>query len=225
MKKEIELIVPKDWSAISLKRYLRLQRDIEVYGEEENGYVATLLHHLCSVEPTMIPKLPTDILNNIKLDLAGFMGKTELPLQRIVTIDGVEWGIEPNLSTMEYGAYLDITKYESITIDNNWAKIMNVLYRRVTDKKSKFYNIESYTAEDNTAMWENVTMDVHFGTLFFFVRLLTDLPQDILNSLMTTEGLPAKLKSDLEKNGKLIKALSTYPTTILPNSKQSLKHL
>lgn len=225
MKKEIEIIVPKDWSAISLKRYLRLQRDIEVYGEEENGYVATLLHHLCGVEPTMIGKLPNDVLTNIKLDLAGFMGQTELPLQRLITIDGVEWGFEPNLSKMEYGAYLDITKYESITIDTNWAKMMNVLYRRVTNKKVGLYNIETYSAEDNTPMWENVSMDVHFGTLFFFVRLLTALPQDILNSLMTTPELPAKLKSDLEKNGNLIKALSDYPTMILPNSAQYLKHL
>jgi hypothetical protein len=225
MKKELEIKVPTDWSAISLKRYLTLQRDLDVYGNEEVGYIATLLHHLCGVSPTIIPKLPNDILNNIKLDLSGFMGKTELPLQRIIVVDGVEYGFEPNLSKMEYGAYLDITKWDTITINENWSKVMNVLYRPIKSKTFALYEIETYNAEDRTKMWENVGMDVHFGALFFFVRLLTALPQDILNYLMTMEELPQSMKSDLEKNGKLIKALSDYPTMILPNSIQSLKHL
>ena len=40
--------------------------------------------------------------------------KTDYPLQRNITIEGVEYGFEPNLSKMPYGAYLDISNFDTI---------------------------------------------------------------------------------------------------------------
>ena len=225
MKKEIQIKVPTDWSAITLKKYLELQRDIEVYGEEESGYVATLLYHLCGVTPELILKLPSDVLGEIKVDLAGFMGETELPLKRFITIDGVEYGFEPNLSTMEYGAYLDITKYQNITIDENWSKIMSVLYRPVKSKLLTQYEIETYEGVNNHEKFLEVGMDVHFGALFFFLHTLMDLVRGILNSSENMEKYPQSIKSDLVKNGEVIKQLFNSPQTISPSLMLSSKNL
>ena len=224
MKKELEIKVPTDWSAISLKRYLYMQKDMELYGEEENGQAAVLLHHLCGVEPTLISQLPIDIIENIKKDLSGFMGETNLPLKRIIKVDGKEYGFEPNLSNMSYGAYLDITRWEQITIDKNWAKIMAVLYRPIKSKTLDFYEIEPYDAEKaNPFIWENVSMDIHFGALFFFVHTLTDLLNDILSSLEKETELPPNIKSILGRNGKVIRQLFNLQKTISPASMLSLK--
>ena len=222
MRKEIEIKVPVNWSAVTLEQYLKLQRDVEVYGDDDVSYTATLLYHLCGVTPSMIPQLPTDTLNSIKSDLRGFMGDNDYPLQKIISINGKQYGFEPNLSTMSYGAYLDITKYETITIDKNWNKIMSVLYRPVKKKSAGLYTIEPYDSEKSEPeLFDNIGMDVHFGAMFFFLRTLTDLVNDILNSLKEVE-LPPNIKSTLVKNGEVIKQLYNYQEMISPNSMLSL---
>lgn len=215
MKKEIKITVPTQWSAITLKTYLALQRDIKVYGEDDNAYVACLMHHLCGFNAAYVNQLDTETFTKIKNDLVGFMGDTQLPLQRFIYIDGVKYGFEPNLSKMPYGAYLDITKWDTFTIDENWAKIMSILYRPVVKETMGLYEIEDYKGEIDENKFLDVKMDVHFGALFFFVRLLTGLPSVILKSLMDTEKLPLNIKSILEKSGKIIHPLSNSQEEIL----------
>ena len=222
MKKEIDIKVPTNWSGVTLTQYLKLQKDIKVYGDDEIAYVATLLYHLCGVEPEWIPQLPTDVLNSIKTDLRGFMGDNNYPLQRIIKVNGKDYGFEPNLSTMAYGAYLDITKWEEITIDKNWNKIMSVLYRPVTKRNGALYQIEPYdSTKSEPELFDTIGMDVHFGAMFFFLRTLTDLVNDILKSLKEAE-LPPNIKSTLEKNGEVIRQLYNYQEMISPNSMISL---
>ncbi len=218
MKKQLEIVVPQNWSAVTLESYLDLQKDLVAYGDDEVAYVATLLYHLCGVEPGFIPQLPTSVLNSIKTDLRGFMSDSEYPLQNIIKVDGKEYGFEPNLSTMSYGAYLDITKWENITIDKNWNKIMSVLYRPIKSKTLGMYEIEPYDSKKSKPeLFDKVGMDVHFGSLFFFLNTLTELVNSTLNSLKEAE-LPPHIKSTLEKNGEVIKQLYNYREMISPNS-------
>ena len=208
MKKEIKITVPTKWSAVTLKQYLALQRDLKVYGEDENAYTACLLHHLCGFSAEYLHNLDTETFIKIKKDLTGFMTNTDSDLQRFIKIDGVEYGFEPNLSKMSYGSYLDITKHDTFTIDENWAKIMSILYRPIKRKSMGTYEIEEYTGKDNEALFLEVPMDIHYGALFFFVRLLTALPSVILKSMMDSEKLPQSIKSVLERSGKITAQLS-----------------
>jgi len=223
MKKQLEIVVPQSWSAVNLENYLKLQKDLVTYGtDDEIAYVATLLYHLCGVEPGLIPKLPTNILTSIKTDLRGFMGDANYELQRIIKINGKEYGFEPNLSKMAYGAYLDITKYENITIDKNWNKVMSVLYRPVTSKTLGMYEIEPYdSTKTQPEIFDKVGMDVHFGTMFFFLHTLTEFVNSTLNSLKEEE-VPPHIKSTLEKNGEVIKQLFNFREMISPSSMISL---
>lgn len=181
---EIKIEVPVNWAGINLKQYLGFQKDLKVYGEEDAGYMACVLHHFCKVPADILGQLDIDTYSNIKNDLIGFMGKTDLPLQRLIMIGGREYGFEPNLSKIAYGAYLDISKYDTFTIDENWSKIMSILYRPVVKKRGALYEIETYKGEINEEPFLKLGMDIHFGALSFFLHLLTDLPPVIQNSLM-----------------------------------------
>jgi hypothetical protein len=214
MKKEIEIIVPKDWSAVTLKKYLKMQKDLEVYKDEEGAYTAVLFHHLCEFPVEFIAKLDVDTYSKIKRDLAGFLNSTESSLQPIITIDGVEYGFEPNLSKMSYGAYVDISKYETLVIDDKWAEIMSILYRPVTKKQGKLYDIQTYKGEIDKEKFLSVGMDVHFGALFFFKNLLMDLLSDTQKSLMQSTEIPPSIKSILERNGNLIRHFTNLPKVI-----------
>ena len=201
---KLELTVPTKWSAVTLEKYLALQRDVKVYGEEQEGYVACLMHHLCGLSPEYLHQIDNETFTSIKNDLVGFMGTTELPLQRIIDIDGKKYGFEPNLSKMAYGAYLDITKYDTFTIDENWAKIMSILYRPISGKVGELYTTKAYTGMEPHEPFLQLGMDIHFGALFFFLHLSKELPNSILRSLTDSEVIPHNIKSILAESGKAI---------------------
>jgi len=109
---------------------------------------------------------------------------------------------------------VDISKYETIGVDEKWAEIMSILYRPVTNKQGALYDIKVYNGELYPEKFMEVGMDVHFGALFFFKSLLEDLQKDTLNSLMELTELPRSIKSVLEKSGALTHQLSNWHKTI-----------
>lgn len=216
MQKEIELKVPTSYADITLKKWLAMSKDLANYKDEEEAVTALMFMHLCGLDLQYTQKLSIDSYNTLKAELLSFMNSTDLPLQRFVTIDGIEYGFEPNLSEMAYGAYSDITAFKNLTIDDNWSKIMSILYRPVTNKRNKgMYSIQTYDGKMEHEKFLGVTMDVHFGALFFFVHLSMDLLNFTLNSMTQTE-YPANLKQILEKSGTLIQQSYLSPMETLP---------
>jgi hypothetical protein len=214
MKQEIKIEVPTKWSAVSLKQYLALRKDLDTYAGEEEAITACLFHHLCDFPLEYIQQLNIDTYIAIRQDLINFFNNIDLPLQKFITIDGVEYGFEPDLSRMAYGAYVDISKYETFEINEKWAEIMSILYRPVIKKTGKLYDIKAYDGTIDGDKFMDVSMDIHFGTLFFLKTLLKDLLKDTQKSLTGLTGLPQNIKSTLEKNGNLIQALSNSHKTI-----------
>ncbi len=213
MKKEIEIVVPTDYSAVSLKKYLKIQEDLETYKDDKEAQDAFLLYNIIGLTPEVIIKLDSDTITSIKDDLYKFLGKTDFELQKFVDIDGVKYGFEPNLSKMAYGAYLDLSSYQNIALDKNWASIMNILYRPVTKTKGALYSIEPYSndKQDNTNKWLDVNMDIHFGCFFFFNRILKELTKDTLKSLreeaLEDPAVNPHTKRILQESGALINRL------------------
>jgi len=205
------LTIPTDWAGISLKKYLNLQRDLANYSDNEEAMTALMFSHLCGLDAEYVQSLSVEDFNEIKGILEGFIHTTDLPLQRIVKINGIEYGFEPNLSAISYGAYADISKFGELTINDNWAKIMSILYRPITDRKADMYTIKPYEGIGDETIWLEVSMDVHFGALFFFVHTLMDLLSATLKSLKV-EGLPPNIKSILEKSGEITKRLLNLQT-------------
>jgi len=203
MKQEIHINVPTSWKDVTLKSYLNLQKDIKNYEGDNDAHFGLTLYHLCGLEWDEQKGLTMKSRNLLQEKLNGFENPNELPLERFITIDGVEYGFEPNLSKMAYGAYVDISQWDKLEIDDNWKKVMAILYRPVTMKKNGLYTIEPYTGEEESDKWLKVPMDVHFGSLFFFINLWRDLLQGILNSSIMTE-IPPNMQSILVKNGKVI---------------------
>jgi hypothetical protein len=209
MIKEIEIKVPTDWTGISLKKYLDLQADLETYKDDDVAVTAIMLYHLCGLDLKYLNALPVEVYSEIKETLGLFTNKMDIPLKRIITIDGIEYGFEPNLSKMAYGAYVDISKHKTMAIDKNWAEIMSILYRPISHKKGEMYSIETYKGIDNSHKFINVGMDIHFGALFFLLNLSTDLLNSTLNSSMGME-LPPNIKSILARSGGLMQQLLNW---------------
>ena len=219
MVQELTINIPQSYEDITLKRWLALQTEMENYKDDEEAVTAVIFYHLCGLDPNQLKGLSLEDYTNIKKDIEEFIGKTELPLQKFVTIDGIEYGFEPNLSQMTYGAYVDITKFDTFTIDKNWQKIMNILYRPIERKKGDMYSIKPYIPNDDDGKWLEVGMHVHFGALFFFVHLSTDLLSSILKSTMEME-LPHNIRQILVRSGEVMQPFTSSPMGILQNTKK-----
>jgi hypothetical protein len=217
--REIKIEVPNGYEAITLRKYLELQDDLKAYGEEPEAQTAAMFYHLCGLTPELLAAIDIQTFNKIKDKLFSFVGKSDYELVKFITIDGVEYGFEPNISKMPYGAYIDISKYQTMTIDDNWASIMSILYRPVLDKKGDMYHIAPYTGEIDKKKFLDVGMHVHFGALFFFVNLSMDLMNAILKSLKVEE-LPPNIKLILERSGEVMQRLLKLQTTTSLNLKQ-----
>jgi hypothetical protein len=214
MKQTLTIEIPTSWKDITLETYLKMQGELENYRDNEEAQIAIMLLHLCKIQPEYLRGLSADSYNLLKAKLSQFVSPEGIELQRFITIDGVEYGFEPNLSKMAYGAYADITQWDTISIDKNWAKIMSILYRPVTQKKGERYQIETYTGDIKENLFMNVDMQTHWGTLFFFLDLQLHLLNAIPNSLMEME-LPHSIKSTLEKSGEVMQRLLNLQTVTL----------
>lgn len=203
MKKQITITVPTDWSAITLRQYINLQKDLETYKDNQDAVNAVLFHHLCGVDAEMVQKLDVITFSNIVGDLSKFMKKTEYPLQKKIKIGEIEYGFEPNLSEMSYGAYVDLTKYEELRMDEKWAEVMSILYRPIVKSSGALYEIRPYEGMILEDLFLDVPMNIHFGAMGFFFSILKELQKDILNSLNQTKVLPPSILSILEKSGNL----------------------
>lgn len=208
MSKEqtIKLVIPQSWSEINLETYLKYRKTIDMYkddvdSDEDDKSLIIALDILCGIKPEWIGQLQLDTIKTINEDLASFLGQTDFELQKFVTIDGIEYGFEPNLSEMSYGAYLDISKYDTISIDKNWPKIMSILYRPVVKKDKNYYEIKPYTGKEDDTIFLKSDMKVNLGCLFFFINTLKDLQLYIQKSLMEEPETQQLFKSIMGKSG------------------------
>jgi hypothetical protein len=206
MKKEISIVVPNSWSAITLRKYIQLTKDLKRFEDDDEAQTAALFFHLCDLEPLILPKIDAETFLRIKDDLYSFLSNNQLPLQQKINIDGVQYGFYPNLSKIEYGAYVDISKYNEMELDEKWAEVMSILYRPITKQIGSLYEVKSYDGYIDREQWLDVTMDVHFGAWFFFINLSKELLKGILNSTKEM-GLPPNIKSILERSGEIIQQL------------------
>lgn len=207
MNKQITLTIPTDWNGISLKKYLALQKELINYSEDEDAMVAVMLETLCGLDAKYLSGLAINDYLMLRTELGQFISRVNHELVPIVEWKGKKWGFEPNLSQMSYGAYLDISKYDALAIDDNWVKIMNILYRPIVEQKGTMYTIQPYDAtEDNTKEIEEWGMDIQFGALFFFLHLSTDLVISIPNYLKEGDKHPHSMQI-LQKSGEVTKQL------------------
>ena len=226
MKKEIKIEVPKNYSAVSFKKYLNIQKDLADYKDDEQAQDAFLLYNLCGITPEIARKLDNKTVNKVKTDLYELLNNQDYELQKKITINDVEYGFEPNLAEMSYGAYLDVCKHEELALDKNWPNVLSILYRPITKTSGALYEIKPYDSSDvlDPKEWLDVNMDFMFGCFFFFNRIYLDCLKDTLKSLteetLTQTQVGPHIKQALLESGKLINLLSSSPKMTFLSSRK-----
>ena len=119
----------------------------------------------------------------------------------------VEFGFEPSLDKISYGAFKDAENYMKDVKDLH--RLMAVLYRPVIkDISNKYhYRIAEYEGSDNfSEVMKDAPVNVALGMQVFFYRLGTKLSKYTMDSLMEQAKLTTNKegKQLLEENGEII---------------------
>jgi hypothetical protein len=135
------------------------------------------------IDMATIEKIVTAYANGLKND--------EKVFKQFIEIDGVKFGFHPNLKSMTFGEWLDLSEL-SKNFPHQLPELMCILYRPVTAEINLQYKIEDYDSDIHLKyapqMRKLNLANVNAALLFF-----STLRNDLVNST------PAYLEQELEK--------------------------
>jgi hypothetical protein len=209
---ELKVVVPTDLSEITLEQYQRFAR---LEGDEE-FLTHKMLEVFCNVPLNKLPNVKFKSLSGVVNRLNG-MFATKPSLKQEFTLGGQTFGFIPNLEDITFGEYVDLDNYMADSQELH--KTMAILYRPITQRAGKRYDIEQYeSAEKYSELMKQAPMDVVLGATLFFYRLGSDLLLATMNSLESqTTSIAEKLNSEGSGDG------TPRSITLLKEMSQSLK--
>ena len=170
--KPIKLIIPNEWSDITIETYQKYIDIQEGKGSEKNKVLRSLAL-LCGTTTTIVKKMLysdlLDIMNIIKDMLDNEPDKTDF--KKMFMFKDQEYGFVPNLSKISTGEYIDLETYTKEPV-KNLHNIMSILYRPVTHKVNERYAIENYNPDEfKEELFKECPMDIALSSLGFFLSL------------------------------------------------------
>lgn len=166
---ELKVIVPTSLSEITLEQYQRFAR---LDGDEE-FLTKKMLEIFCNVPIENLPSIRFRDIKGVFKHL-NVMLQEKPSLKQRFTLKGQEYGFIPSLEDISYGEFVDLDNYLQDT--QNLHKTMAVLYRPITQRVGKLYDIEPYeSATKYCDLMKEAPMDVALGAVVFFYHLGKEL--------------------------------------------------
>jgi hypothetical protein len=135
------------------------------------------------IDVTQIEKIVTAYANGLKND--------EKVFKQFIEIDGIKFGFHPNLKSMTFGEWLDLSEL-SKNFPHQLPELMCILYRPVTAEINLQYKIEDYDSDVHLKyapqMRKMNLANVNAALLFF-----STLKNDLVNNT------PEYLEQELER--------------------------
>ena len=131
------------WSDVTLEKFAELT---ELSKGSKSKEAEETLAALSDMPRKLIKELSLRDVSIILGKMAELQGEQETILKKVIEIDGVEYGMHPDLSEITLGEYADIETLIKEGIEDNLPELMAILFRPITAKgESKdVYDIEAY---------------------------------------------------------------------------------
>jgi hypothetical protein len=138
-----------------------------------------------------IRKIDMPTIDKIVSAYADGLKNNEKIFQKFIDIDGVKFGFHPNLKSMTFGEWLDLTEC-SKNFPQQLPELMCILYRPVTAEINLQYKIEPYDSDYHlkfVPQMRKMNLANVNAALLFFSTLRSDL----------VSNTPEYLEKELEK--------------------------
>tara|TARA_R100000963_G_scaffold26979_1_gene18372 strand:+ start:350 stop:991 length:642 start_codon:yes stop_codon:yes gene_type:complete len=162
------------WSDVSLSKWMQVI-DIET-GSKTKEAEETI---------AAFSDIPKKLVKELALrDVAVIMGKIaelqmtqETLLKKVIEIDGIEYGMHPDLNSITLGEYADIETFIKDGLEKNMPEVMAVLFRPITERNGEVYTIEAYDGEISIRAEEMKKMSAEQvqSSLVFFYHFVNEL--------------------------------------------------
>jgi hypothetical protein len=161
------------WSDVTLEKFMQLNFDESTSKTKEAEDTLAILSDL---PRNIIKELSLKDVSNLFERLSNLQKEHNELLYMTVTIDGVDYGMHPDLSEITLGEYADLETFIKDGLQKNLPNIMAILFRPITAEKNGVYTIEAYDGNIKMRAEEMKKMNaeqVQNALVFFwtFVRI------------------------------------------------------
>tara|TARA_R110000803_G_scaffold61223_2_gene120988 strand:+ start:1663 stop:2328 length:666 start_codon:yes stop_codon:yes gene_type:complete len=198
----MEITIPENLNEITIKQYNEFTKQTKDVDNEE--FVSRkMVEVFCNVKQDITKVSLSKFQDAIEILSKAFTEKqTFTPT---FELDGVTYGFIPKLEDISLGEFIDLNKY--LGDENAFAEAMSVMYRPVTEKSRKLYNIQEYEADQEAIdVMLNAPFGIFQGAMVFFYTLGNDLLKATLPSLEVAMETTLQQQDNSGLNGDGIKA-------------------
>ena len=192
----------ESWSDVTLEKWLRLVNLEE--GSKAKEAEETIAA-LSDIPKKLIRQLSVNDVAVIMSALAELQAEEDTELKKVFEIEGVKYGMHPDLDSITLGEYADIETFIEGGVENNLPEIMAVLFRPVIEEESQAYTITAYDGNINVRaeIFKKMPAEQVQSALVFFWHLGNVLYQTLPLSLMARlkQKIGKLEKATLQKNG------------------------
>ena len=199
LKKETYNLIDS-WSDVTLEKWLKLI-DAETGSQTEQA--EETIAALSDMPKKLVKELALRDVAIIMGKVAELQSKQDTVLKKVFEIDGVEYGMHPDLSEITLGEYADIEIFIKEGLEKNMPELMAVLFRPITEKNGSVYTIAAYDGNITIRAEEMKKMSAEQvqSALVFFWHFAKELSEILPSYLMErTQEIVTELQTEISQN-------------------------
>lgn len=173
----------KDWSDITIGQY---QEMMLVESTNEITRFIECMAIALDCDPQTIRDMQMADYSKLRDRMAFISTEPKNEINNIIEVDGIEYGLEPDINLMTAGVFIDAEQFKQDPIVNLHNSVA-LIYRPVISKKGLEYQIEPHQAkgfEKRANLFaDKLSIEVVLGATLFFSLLGIELSTNILEFL------------------------------------------
>ena len=188
------------WSDVTLDKWMQL---VNSKTDSKAKEAEVTIEALSDIPKELINQLDLSDVSIIMSALGEMQGKKEAQLDKTFEIDGIEYGMHPNLDNLTLGEYADLETFIKNGVENHLPEVMAVLFRPIKERNGEAYVIEAYDGEIalRTEEMKKMSAEQVQSALVFFCHLGAALSRTLPSFLIQqSREVMRKLKTEISQN-------------------------
>jgi hypothetical protein len=177
LKKETYNLI-NSWSEVTLEKWLKL---IDTETGSQTKEAEETIAAVSDIPKKLIKELPLRDVAVIMSKIAELQSEQNTTLKKTFKIDGIEYGMHPDLSEITLGEYADIETFIKDGLEKNMPEIMAVLFRPITEQTDTgVYTIGAYDGniKIRAEQFKKNVSRTSTGSSFFFLEFRESIYKD-----------------------------------------------
>jgi len=116
----------------------------------------------------------------------NYLSNQNYKLQTTITIGDVEYGLMSEMTTLNFGGWVDLEFLTTDGVEKNMDKILAIMYRPIVDRTPKGFVLEEYdhdTMEIRAEIFKDAPVEYFWGVANFFFSLVKAYTENMKASL------------------------------------------